>query len=248
MAHDEVEAGVPPRQYGTIVIVGGGCYGAYYVRQLQRARARAALDFERLVIVDRDLNCTVARACPPDSEIRAQDWRAFFRKWLADDARASDAIVPSPLMPHLLFEWLEECARALRPARPVAMCTPAPIAGVPWQRVGTDGTRYVSFAEWTCPVNCIEPRMCPHTRETRTWSLPPALAAHLLAARSAGEPLDGPVIFHCTHRAYGVGMIDVGDVLAAARALADAAARGPASLLVGTVSHCHGALGILRVG
>jgi len=248
MALDEVEAGGPPRRYGTIVIVGGGCYGTYYVRQLQRARAREALGYERLVIVDRDPDCPAGRACPRDTEIRVQDWGAFFQEWLAGDACASDAIVPSPLMPHLLFEWLKERARALLPARPVAMLTPAPIAGVLWQRVGKDGTRYVSFAEWTCPVNCIEPRTCPHTRATRTWSLPPALAAHLQAARSAAEPPDGPVIFHCTHRAYGVGMIDVGDVLAAERALADAAARGPASLLVGTVSHCHGALGILRVG
>jgi hypothetical protein len=89
--------------------------------------------------------------------------------------------------------------------------------------------------------------VCGQVRGERTWSLPPSLMAHLQAARAAGEPLDGPAIFHCTHRAYGVGMIDVADVLGAARALSEAAVRGPANLLVGTVSHCHGALGVLRV-
>jgi hypothetical protein len=235
------------QRYGTIVVVGGGCYGAYYVRQLRRAAERAALKFDRLVVVDRDPACAVSREPGADVQLRALEWRDFFAGWLADEAIEGDAIVPSPLMPHLLFQWLEHRAREQWPARRVEVRTPSPIAGVPWQRVGSDGTRYVSFAEWTCPVNCIEPRTCPHTRGERTWSLPPSLTAHLQAARAAGEPLDGPAIFHCTHRAYGVGMIDVADVLGAARALSEAAVRGPANLLVGTVSHCHGALGVLRV-
>jgi hypothetical protein len=248
MVRDEIATGASLRHYGTIVVVGGGCYGAYYARQLHRAVAREAIAFERLVIVDRTPDCAVGRELPAETELRVEEWAAFFRSWLAGDAREGDAIVPSPLMPHLLFRWLEERARALLPARRVRIRTPAPVAGVPWQRVGKDGTRYVSFAEWTCPVNCIEPRTCPHTCATRTWSLPPALVTHLREARRAGEPLDGPVIFHCTHRAYGVGMIDVADVLTAARTLHAAAANGPTNLLVGTVSHCHGALGVLSVG
>ncbi len=67
------------------------------------------------------------------------------------------------------------------------------------------------------------------------------------AERARGESLDGPAIFHCTHRAYGVGMIDVADVLGAERTLVDVMQRGDANLLVGTVSHCHGALGVLRI-
>lgn len=235
------------RPYGTIVVVGGGCYGSYYARQLQRAREKDAIAFERVVVVDRDPGCALARERTPGFELRVRDWREFFAGWLGSEAGERDAIVPSPLMPHLLFDWLVERVRSRWPARRVSVRTPGAIAGVPWQRVGSDGTRYVSFAEWICPVNCIEPRTCPHTRGERSWSMPPALAAHLAAARDAGEPLDGPAIFHCTHRAYGVGMIDAADVLGAERLVADAARRGPASVLVGTVSHCHGALGVLRM-
>jgi hypothetical protein len=42
-------------------------------------------------------------------------------------------------------------------------------------------------------------------------------------------------------------MIDVRDVLASERILVEAAERREARLLVGTVSHCHGALGMLVV-
>ncbi|CAA9303874.1 MAG: hypothetical protein AVDCRST_MAG11-1034, partial [uncultured Gemmatimonadaceae bacterium] len=58
----------------------------------------------------------------------------------------------------------------------------------------------------------------------------------------------GPLVFHCTHRAYGVGMIDTSAVVDAAAAARDAAARGPARVLVATVSHCHGAVNLLAVG
>ena len=171
----------------------------------------------------------------------------FFASYLGDGARDADAIVPSPLMPHLLFQWLERRARERWPSRRVGVRMPGAIAGVPWQKEGGESTRYVSFAEWMCPVNCIEPAVCPHTREARSWSLPPSVAAHVETSRAAGERLDGPAIFHCTHRAYGVGMIDVRDVLAAERLLAETAERGEVRLLVGTVSHCHGALGVLSV-
>lgn len=235
------------QRYGTIVVVGGGCYGGYYVRQLRRARERQALTYERLVVVDHDEACAVARGDVSDLDVVVADWTEYFARFLGGEAGAGDAIVPSPLMPHLLFQWLEQRARTRWPDRAVTIEMPGAVAGVPWQREGAESTRYVSFAEWMCPVNCIEPRICPHTRDVRTWSLPPAVAAHVDAARAAGERLDGPAIFHCTHRAYGVGMIDVSAVLEAENMLVDSVLRGESRLLVGTVSHCHGALGVLQV-
>jgi hypothetical protein len=109
--------------------------------------------------------------------------------------------------------------------------------------MGDDGTHYVSFAEWMCPINCIEPARCPHTKGERTWSLPPALARYADEEREAGRPVEGPFVFHCVHRAFGVGMLDVRDILAADRAVATRGeAPGRAAFLVGTASHCHGAL------
>jgi hypothetical protein len=244
---DSGDSPPPAQHYGTIVVVGGGCYGGYYVRQLRRARERDAITFDRLVVVDHDEDCAFAREGGTDLELIVADWSAFFTTYLGGDARDADAVVPSPLMPHLLFQWLEQRARERWPARAVSVEMPGALAGVPWQKEGGESTRYVSFAEWMCPVNCIEPRICPHTRDVRSWSLPPSVAAHVDAARARGERLDGPAIFHCTHRAYGVGMIDVRDVLASERMLVDAVEKGAARLLVGTVSHCHGALGVLVV-
>jgi len=51
----------------------------------------------------------------------------------------------------------------------------------------------------------------------------------------------------CTHRAYGVGMFDTEEVLAADRLVNESVAAGAREVLIGTVSHCHGALTVLAV-
>ena len=262
----EASARATPRtvqHFGTIVIVGGGCYGSYYLRQLQRAASAGAVSWKRLLVVDRDPACKVViegaphdARWPPDMprhEVVVADWMAFFRGYLGEAAEDpasihDDAIVPSPLMPHLMYDWLLDRARRRWPGRQVQPRRLAIAPDVPWTRTGDDGTQYVSFAEWMCPINCIEPPRCPHTRGPRNWSMPPAIRSFVEARRLAGQELHGPCVFHCTHRAYGVGMLDARDVLAADRLVADAGTAGAADVLVGTASHCHGALGILSVG
>lgn len=250
----------PQQRYGTIVVVGGGCYGSYYLRQLGRAALAGALTAERVVIVDRDPRCRVAAELSADHpfevEVAIEEWTPFFDAYLngaagrtSDDAAsAPDAIVPSPLMPHLMYEWLARRARARWPQRAIETRPLDAPSGIPWQRRGADGTQYVSFAEWICPVNCIEPALCPVTRGERSWSMPPAVLAATDEARRNGRNLAGPVIFHCQHRAYGVGMFDTSDVVAGDALVQRVAQAGAVEVLVGTVSHCHGALSVLAVG
>ena len=240
------------QRFGTIVVVGGGCYGSYYVRQLARAERAAALAWDAVIVVDRDARCSVAELPsaerPSGLTTVVAEWSAYFGEYLGraasnPAAHESDAIVPSPLMPHLMADWIADRSRARRPDRRVTTQPLAQPPAVPWQRAGEDGTHYVSFAEWMCPINCIEPARCPHTKGERTWSLPPALASYADSEREAGRPLEGPYVFHCAHRAYGVGMLDVRDILAADRAIAARdGAGGRVSFLVGTASHCHGAV------
>jgi hypothetical protein len=237
-----------PQRYGRIVIVGGGCYGGYYVRQLLRAIDAGAVEARELTVVDKDASCAVAReyASAPIVNIDNRQWRSFFDDYLsrASDDPASverDAIVPSPLMPHLMAEWLVERAARRWPDRRIATAALDQTPTVPWSRAGDDGTLYVSFATWMCPINCIEPRICPHTRGPRSWSMPVAVEEFARQARDAGRTLGAAVLF-CRHRAYGVGMFDTSEVLAADASIAALGANSAAEFVIGTVSHCHGAL------
>jgi hypothetical protein len=58
----------------------------------------------------------------------------------------------------------------------------------------------------------------------------------------------GPVLFRCEHHVFGVGMFMVSEVLAGDARVREAGQPGPVDFLVGTISSCHGALNLLRVG
>jgi hypothetical protein len=59
----------------------------------------------------------------------------------------------------------------------------------------------------------------------------------------------GPALFVCQHHVYGVGTFAVEAVLEGERIVAEAAqAPGESSVLVGTVSSCHGAVNLLSIG
>jgi hypothetical protein len=245
--------------YGTIVVVGGGCYGTYYVRQLNRANRGGAIAWDRVLVVDRDPECMLATSgslevasVSSTPVLVKSEWGSFFDDYLSHweesaESRPTDAIVPSPLMPHLLYEWVRDRARSRWPEREVETRPIGMKPGTPWESQAPDGTHYVSFATWTCPINCIEPELCPHTRAERTWTMPEAMRDFVEASGKAGRSLEGPLVFHCTHRAYGVGMIPVATVVDADKFVEASARDRSAEILVATVSHCHGAMNVLSV-
>jgi hypothetical protein len=244
-------------EFGDIVVVGGGCYGAYYVRQLARAAAARAVRWRRLLVVDRDPRCVVARETPsamprhrmPPARIVPSEWGKFFDGWIPlRESAGRDAIVPSPLMPHLFFEYLQRRALCRWPGRTVVRSAPGAEVGTPWERASPDGTTYVSHATWTCPINCIEPDLCPHTRDVRDWTMPASLAVWTELRRSVGESLLGPFTFHCTHRAYGVGMVDKAPIREADARIEAVGEHAPVRAVVATASHCHGAVSVLDIG
>ena len=253
-----------PLRFRRIVVIGGGCYGSWYTQQLARAARNGALIAEDVVVVDRNPICRVASLLPAGEydglpvRLVRDSWQHYLASWLdaGHDALRNDALVPSPLMPHLCLDWLIDRARARWPDRTVQVTPLSRSTGMPWERAAPDGRHYVSFATWICPVNCIEPVRCPATRGERDWSMPPALESYVTLtnrvpceetiARTAPE-LRGPVIFRCVHRTYGVGMVDAAAIAQADAHIAEWGSQGSVSVLVGTVSHCHGALGVLAV-
>jgi hypothetical protein len=241
-----------------VIVIGGGCYGTFYAGQLARARERGKARFRKVVVVDRDDACRARRelggARKGEREFVVSDWTTFFDAFLGAarpeaPGEAQDYIVPSPLMPHLMFEWVLRRARARWPDRPVSVEPVPGTMGTPYDRTGADGTRYVSFADWICPTHCIEPAVCPAIGRARDWEMADAARALALRSQSAGEPLSGPALFVCRHHVFGVGTFAVDAVLAGDAIVQAAGANGTsAAVLVGTISSCHGALNLIRLG
>jgi hypothetical protein len=238
-----------------IVIVGGGCYGTFYAGQLSQARGRGRAEYRKLLVVDHDPACRFAREMGEDHtrHLVVQEWDEFFDRYLSQVAprlpdEPPDTIVPSPLMPHLMYQWLMRQARLRWPGRSIETRPVSLGPGTPYDMAAPDDTRYVSFADWTCPTHCIEPAICPIIRAPRTWEMMDAIET-LTDKLNALHPTVGPVLFVCEHRIFGVGMFDVDVVLAGNATVASAgASESPVDVLIGTISSCHGAVNLLRLG
>ncbi|MEP6571136.1 MAG: hypothetical protein ABJD11_00515 [Gemmatimonadota bacterium] len=241
---------------GEVVIIGGGCYGTFYATQLAEAKRRGKATYTRLLIVDRDPSCQFTRDMAPsdDRTLVVKDWTEFLDSYLgaaarrsADEASAAE-IVPSPLMPHLMYEWLVRRAKVRWPGREIETRPLARGPGTPYDTAAPDGTRYVSFADWLCPTHCIEPALCPAIRAPRTWEMSDTLGV-LRGELDGDRPTAGPVLFVCRHRVFAVGTFSVAAVCAGDAVVAEAGQGGSeVDVLVGTVSACHGAVNLLHLG
>ncbi|MGH7533006.1 MAG: hypothetical protein ACREL4_06925 [Gemmatimonadales bacterium] len=229
-----------------VIIIGGGCYGSFYARQMIEAHGKGKAEFERLLLVDRDPACPAATefAGVPGLEIVQAEWAGFLDGYLGTaPAGELDVVIPSPLMPHLFFEWLVRRASDRWRDRAIDAGPLPGELGTPYERQGRDGSTYLSFADWTCPTHCTEPALCPIIRAPRTWEMADALERFCRA-----RDLAGPALFRVRHLVHGVGGFSVADVLSAERALVGTVEQGRGALVVGTVSSCHGAAGLLQVG
>ncbi len=239
-----------------VVVVGGGCYGTFYATQLAKAKQRGKALYRTVVIVDRDERCRARLELPdaPDRMFVTSEWEGFFDRFLTTGRPSGvgeerDYIVPSPHMPHLMFEWLVRRARTRFTDRRFEVVPVPGALTLPYDRTASDLTRYVSFADWICPTHCIEPAICPAIGQPRTWEMSTALQGLAQRLRAEGRSVRGPALFVCQHHVYGVGTFAVESVLEGERIVAEAArSTEEAMVLVGTVSACHGAVNLLRIG
>jgi hypothetical protein len=230
-------------------VVGGGCYGTFYASQLAKAKARGKVDFRTVIVVDRNPNCRARLELgeAPDRRFVTQHWTPFFDDFFSH--AVDDYVVPSPHMPHLMFEWVLGRARQRWPGRAITVEPVPGDIGTPYDRTAQDATRYVSFADWGCPTHCIEPALCPAIGAPRTWEMGDAVRALVDRLRQEGRAVAGPALFVCKHHVFGVGTFAAAAVLAGDRLVVEAGASGkPAGVLVGTISSCHGAVNLLSLG
>src|SRR2546430_3068142 len=81
------------------------------------------------------------------------------------------------------------------------------------------------------------------------WEMGDAVRGLTERVVAAGEPVHGPALFVCRHHVFGVGTFAVDAVLAGDALVRAAGESGSAAGgLVGTISSCHRALNLLRIG
>ena len=238
------------------LVIGGGCYGSFYTRQLLRGSAR--LDFQKIHVVDKDPNCQVVRELgktifDPDSQVEFhfEDWKGFVGRYLEQQIQnynqglaVDDQYAPPCIAPHILFElFLERAEKQF----PHIQFTPKNLevpVGTPVDMSLPSGQRALSFATWICPHSCIEPPTCPHTRGPKSWDMKEHLEAFW--AKADMRP-DSVHYFQCLHYAMGVGTIPILHIVEEYLKFESMLKKNPKSLFaVATVSSCHGLVGLME--
>ncbi len=223
-------AGRFPAGPARYTVIGGGCFGRFYARQLLRYADRGGPVAE-IEVVDRDPRCRVAQEID-DRRVTlvVADW-ADHMSALLPPAMArieagtpvADRLVPSPFASHVLLEAMR------RNAAPEAMVVGAaesePLFATiqtPFHRLLQSGNAALSFATWVCPVNCIEPVTCPAIAAPLDWEMASAVAAGLPLGASG---LKSVHVLACLHEGFGVGTIPIAHIARETLALRAAAER-----------------------
>lgn len=217
-------------------IAGGGCYGSYYLRQLDRARTLGKIEVTELVIVDRNPGCAVSKTMGSvaNSRLEVCKWEDFGAQvWQHRALWESDMWVPTPIGPHILFHWI---AKALAKDG-THRIEPAPYLGslppIPYAKTTTTGTLILSHAPGICPTNCVEPKICPLTWGPRDWEMKDTMEG--LGVQALGT-------FVCQHYKHGVGTIALRDIYSGYDRIKEKVEQGARRVAVATVSSCHGIL------
>lgn len=221
-------------------ICGGGCYGTFYLRQLDRARERGALDVDEIIVVDRDPQCQAAERIreTTDARIIVADWSEFGAQVFSNqDLWRGDAWVPAPIAPHIGYEWI--AARLRTAGFSPSRTRVEKQLKMPFCMTLDNGSLAMSHAPGLCPTNCIEPVKCPLTGADRDWEM------RQTVERETGMPATDLALFQCRHLSFGVGIIPFAEIYDGADRLCEAAVAGSTSLGVATVSSCHGLLDVI---
>lgn len=243
-------------QFMDFIIIGGGCYGSFYTRQLLRGADRIGIG--KIHVVDRDSGCQVVRELGGDERdpghrlvFHFQDWKLFLENYLVEllDRHAAgeeiqDQYAPPCLAPHILFELFLEKAKK---DDPTLLFSQKPVefaVGTPLDMKLPSGNRALSFATWTCPRSCIEPPTCPHTKGPKDWDMKEYLAGSI---HEWPLRVDSLHLFQCLHYAMGVGTIPMKSVVEEYIRFRDVV-RVPGTHLsaMATVSSCHGLLSLVE--
>lgn len=234
--------GRPKITVGTFHVVGGGCFGSQYGRWLLRAHQLGWLDFEKIHIVDHNPQCDWARLQGDHGKVQlvCADWVDYFVDLMAqaqDPAGTKDHWVPAPLSPHILFEGFIRAAGRLWPGLGSTQTQVQEDMGTPVQIPLDNGSMAVSFAEWQCPVNCIEPKNCPAIHRERDWDMKDHLRARMLAKQ---DEISSHVL-QCQHLLHGVGTIPLQEIFGEFNRFSERLKQMKTiKLRVATVSGCHG--------
>lgn len=217
-----------------------------YDEKIRRGREAGLVAFERVFFVDDKVDAAAARSCP--DRLIAKSPSVFLNDYAvvkAADAK-DDLLIPDHTAPHVMLRVFMDLAASELPSAGIALSPIRSSFSTPFLHQSQDNAIWaVSYATWTCPLECEEPGVCPHIQDKRSWDFD-----HSLAQLISAEPgiADEKILISCRQFVNAVACIPMVEIVTKMAAFAQRLrTHPPASVLVATHSHCHGILGKFEI-
>lgn len=232
--------------YHTIYILGGHKLSFSYYEKILHAQNEKLISFNNIYLIDADNNCYAQQNLQNKSHFIQKSPADFICDYLIrpDNYHPQDTLIPDHTAKHVMLQtalkWMERSLPTLKAQlTPIVSDFSPPFV----YKSENDALLAVSHATWTCPPDCDEPAVCPHTQSTRTWDFD-----REIQTKFGNLPNTMLLQFCCSILAYEVAQIPMMTVVKNFSELSYALQNQTHDqFIVATNSHCHGILGQFEI-
>ena len=227
--------------YPSIYVLGGHRLSATYMKHLCQAKREGLIDFNTLSFIDPADNPFVVH----EIKTGITHIKRTYTEGLANIFITSEPaeinnmwLIPDHTAPHVLFKLFLDWLFVMQ--HRVEILPFSQNLDLPFQKTLESGICAISYATWTCPLECEEPDTCPGINNSRSWDF-----GNFLRGQDY-KGVDSVHFFGCEQIAYGVCGIPLSVIKNEFDRLFKDLKEGHI-FLVGTHSKCHGILGMGRI-
>ena len=244
----------PKKIEGPIYVLGGGLLGCHYIGKIIRAKEEGLLAYPELCFIDPHADVPAVEkfggsARQAGSARHIEDtYTEFLEKLIQKRPGNPGILIPDHSAPHVLFRvFLDLVQDDKRLQKREVRVMPFPteqdsFPKTPFLKTLDSGICAVSYAQWTCPLECEEPSTCPAIEKERTWNFNDAFSHYTRDHHT--NPLLSSHLFSCLQLVCGVAFIPIDHIIHEwDRLTHKLESQQKVELLVATFSKCHGIIG-----
>lgn len=230
------------KNYNRIYILGAHNLAYSYYKKLKAACGNE-LNYNELICVD-DKNTVHDESIP----LIKKSYTEFILDYLEDQNHyhIDDTLIPDHTAKHVFLQVYLELINRHFPKLSTELSTIGSDFKPPFvYKSENDSIWALSYSTWTCPADCVEPDICPHTQKQRNWDFNKSLQKQEFAQPNLNA------LFHkfsCQNILHEIAHIPMKDIIQNVSEYSYALQTNPPQkVLVATHSHCHGIIGQFRI-
>lgn len=233
---------------GPVYILGGHKLACSYFEKITQAKAECALGdsplaFSQAFLIDADSQCLAA--LDHTSSFIEKSPSQFILDDLFSNFQNPDAVlVPDHTAKHVMLQACLGLVEKKFPTLKIKLSALSSSFQTPFlHKSEANAIWAMSYATWTCPADCTEPKICPHTEGPRDWDFNESL-------KTLYDSLPSTCIydFACQPLLAEIAQIPMRVIRQEmSRFIDDVQNHKAKKFLVATHSHCHGIVGSFEI-